>query len=347
MSNSIKKNLIVTLDNLLNDSSINNNDQIGGRRYSQKEVDTMLMSALANIMSLYQRSIAEKQQIKDQINQIMAQKMMFSNQIGGSKHYSKTEVDSMMTSSLQTVLSLYVQSENEKHVLVEQLKQLQSGSGVPVVNNKGVVKLVPVGAVGATIPTFTKHSVKAIQTYINELHTDNKYLNLLVVKDLSKITLNGKGTLTSARTIGDEIVLNYFGVNQDTFDNIFKVLFDNTDNNGNNISTKYTDEISAFIINIGLLKEVDVFGLKANAKKIFDNKIEFDSNKLEDEIMLDTNSNFIKSFYYKDGSGAEHYEIYPKTTDKIDATELAKPDVEIALNLIRQHLKENVAPDLP
>ena len=73
MSNNIKKNLIETIDNLLNETS-NINDQIGGRRYSQKEVDNMLMTALVNIMALYQKSVSDKQQIKEQISQIMAQK---------------------------------------------------------------------------------------------------------------------------------------------------------------------------------------------------------------------------------------------------------------------------------
>ena len=86
MSNNLKKNLLNTLDNLLdefnqsiggaNNNQLNQqNQQIGGRKYSQKEVDTMLMSSLQNIMALYQKSLADKQLIKEQIQKITAQKL--------------------------------------------------------------------------------------------------------------------------------------------------------------------------------------------------------------------------------------------------------------------------------
>jgi hypothetical protein len=186
MSNNVKKNLIDTLNNLLDNSVSNNSvDQVGGKRYSQKEVDDMLMASLFNIMTLYQKSVSDTKMIKNQIQQILQQHS--GVQTGGSRSYSRAEVDSVMTNSLQQIMGLYMQSENERHQLARQLQQLQMGG----VSGKNVVSSAI--KVGPKTKVFTKVSVNAIQNYIESLKktkgivVEYDTLSLLILNDLSNV----------------------------------------------------------------------------------------------------------------------------------------------------------------
>jgi hypothetical protein len=179
MSNNIKKNLINTLDELLNNAINNTTDQVGGTKFSQKEVDDMLIASLYNIMMLYQKSVHDRKQIKDQIDQILLQHSGI--QTGGSKSYSRTEVDFVITNALQQILGLYMQQENERHQLATKFQQLLSQNNN---SNKQSLLIKQTNLISVKIP---KVSVGAVINYLNEIIPNGSYLQLLIVSDLSKV----------------------------------------------------------------------------------------------------------------------------------------------------------------
>lgn len=343
MSNNVKKNLIDTLNNLLNDASNDNNaDQMGGRRYSQKEVDTMVIGALSNIMLLYQKSIADKQAIKEQIKQIMAQKAVFISQSGGSKSYSRPEIDSMVTSSLQHILSLYIQSENEKHLLTNQLAQLQGGN-TPVISNNGTVKIVP----NSSVPVPKKWSIGAVQAYINSLELGgHSPLEMLVVKDLSKLT-GGSGVGGVPSVLADfnagigkgVIAIKYTSTNLNTVDMLMKISEKNGNGDKLNNAT-YLTSGTELTYNLAIDANAVLFGLNAGAKELFDHRIALDDADITKEINLSSPEEFIKQFKVPSK--------YPNTATNIDllAGNAKAESTKIALEMIIAHLKENVKPDL-
>jgi hypothetical protein len=75
LNNNKKKDLIKILDTIIQNNSNNefNNilNQIGGKRYSQKEVDKMLIEALQHIISIYQNSINDNYMIKQKIYELV------------------------------------------------------------------------------------------------------------------------------------------------------------------------------------------------------------------------------------------------------------------------------------
>ena len=112
-NNNKKKDLIKILDTIIQNNSNNESNnilnQIGGKRYSQKEVDKMLIEALQHIISIYQNSINNNYMIKQKIYELVDAKdstlpktdeeqKNYKEQNGGYKSYSKTEVDSLMIS---------------------------------------------------------------------------------------------------------------------------------------------------------------------------------------------------------------------------------------------------------
>ena len=138
-NNNKKKDLIKILDTIIQNNSNNESNnilnQIGGKRYSQKEVDKMLIEALQHIISIYQNSINDNYMIKQKIYELVDAKgstlpKTEEEQNGGYKSYSKTEVDSLMISYFQTILLLYTQSQNEKYLLLNQLKNLQQNTNI-------------------------------------------------------------------------------------------------------------------------------------------------------------------------------------------------------------------------
>ena len=290
------------------------------------------MTALVNIMALYQKSVSDKQQIKEQISQIMAQKMI---QTGGSKHYTRSEVDSMMTSSLQNILSLYIQSENERHSLTEQLRQLQTGSGVPVVNSSGVVKIVPPFAV----PANKNFSIKVIQDYIDTVFGIS-FLELLNVKNLKDIDNSLNATLKTIDVKKNIIMFSYEHgdtTNATKTSDMFKKFLE-TDTT--NLDPTGTDLI--FTIKLNGNKPANVV-LKSGAKELFDSKIELTkTNPNTTHIDLSANDKFIAQF----ATPNQH------NGTNVDLNGSNKDATNMALNFIRQHLKEKMAdgtikPDLP
>ena len=325
MSNIIKKNLITTLNNLLSNSLDNNNtNQIGGRRYLQKEVDNMLTSALSNIMLLYQKSIIDKQQIQNQINLIKFNKMNLT-QVGGSKHYSRNEVDSMMTSSLQTVLSLYIQSENERQLLANELSQLQIGSGISPAKITILSASVPASASPA--PVYKNVSIGAVQNYIDKLVGGiieyNKQLQLLIVKDLSEVDGSMQGKNNSS-IFNKTLKLKYDNINSSELEifNNYKIFLneqDDTSPTKENLVEKILSTGVAFSVNINNGK--NIFGLKDGAKKLFENKIEFNSPST-DVINLTDDDKF---------------------QNQIDLKSITKDlAIKTALKFVRVHLKDKI-----
>jgi hypothetical protein len=328
MSNIIKKNLITTLNNLLSNSLDNNNtNQIGGRRYSQKEVDNMLTSALSNIMLLYQKSITDKQQIQNQINLIKFNKMNLT-QVGGSKHYSRNEVDSMMTSSLQTVLSLYIQSENERQLLANELSQLQIGSGISPAKISILSASTPVPVSATPAPIYKNVSIGAVQEYIDGLTGGsspnyNKQLQLLIVKNLNDVDPLMAGINNSSSYNSNSVTLNFKDTNKKNID-IYKIFVNDED--GSTTKQLLDSKISTITgFNVAINNKKGIFGLKDGAKQLFENKITFNLANPTDVINLDDDNEF---------------------QNKINFT-LKNSASETASKFVRQHLKENVKPDLP
>jgi len=143
--NSIKKDLLNVLDNLIVDSSPNNYSnnylnnsngnynkyQIGGNKYSESDINNMLMSTLQNIMGLYEKKILKQYTTNNTNND--TNEMNEFNQLGGGskrrhrkKYYTQKELDDIMTKAIGPLYALYMQLENEKRMLMNQLQQLQS-----------------------------------------------------------------------------------------------------------------------------------------------------------------------------------------------------------------------------
>ena len=284
----------------------------------------MLTSALSNIMLLYQKSITDKQQIQNQINLIKFNKMNLT-QVGGSKHYSRNEVDSMMTSSLQTVLSLYIQSENERQLLANELSQLQIGSGISPAKISILSASTPVPVVSA--PVYKNVSIRAVQEYIDNLikvDGNKAQLQLLIVEDLNEIDSSMEGK-NNKSIYNVTLKLKYKDINssETAIGNMYKIFINEKDTSNDDLDSKIFSSNFSFSVGISGLR--GIFGLKDGAKQLFENKITFNLANPTDVINLDDDGEF---------------------QNKINFT-LKNSASETASKFVRQHLKENVKPDLP
>jgi hypothetical protein len=354
MSNNVKKNLIDTLNNLLdNNVSNNDSDQVGGKRYSQKEVDDMLMASLYNIMTLYQKSVSDTKMIKNQINQIMLQRS--GVQFGGSRSYTRAEVDSVMTNSLQQIMGLYMQSENERHQLTKQLQQLQMGGVSAATGNATKNKNTNHSLSGAKVNT--KASIKAVQDYLTSLMTGHKLdpnescsvgtFKLLILNDLNSVPTdadknsfglvgkNNGGIATGKHTVN----INYDNASKGGIDRLMEI-FDNDDNTagtalkliskGNNTNSTNTNHIN---FNAGKNKASNVWKPTTDVLKLLLYKIVLkNSTDNTTEFDLSSNDKFIEQLddKYKT-SGTNNIETNKNNTD-----------IKNVIQFIRGHLMEQL-----
>jgi len=317
MSNNTKKDLINTLDNLIN-NNLNSNEQIGGKRYTKKEVNDMLMLSIQNIMLLYQKSIYDKQTIQNQINQIKQKSL---NQSGGAKKYTKQEADLLITSSLQNVFSLYAQSENEKRLLTNELQQL-------LLNKNNLIN--------TNLPTssiiFTKWSVDVVNNYINNLGKNGKLLSLLIIKDFSKLDKKYSGIDNKSKLDKGKLNLEYININENTKNDIFKTIIKNTNKNNETIDAKFNTEpsnnLSSLSITLSLNVKNNDFGFIYDIDSNIFNKLQI-LNIVDPKKEIDLTDNI-------------------KFNESLGTTiDISNNFNDILLKIIIQHLKENVTSDLP
>jgi hypothetical protein len=291
--------------------------------------------------------------IKNQIDQILLQRS--GVQLGGSRSYTRSEVDSIMTNSLQQVLSLYMQSENERHQLAKQLQQLQMG-GVSTSNNQ-LAKNKLSTSVTSPFIVNTKVSIGSVQAYIDSLtYTANaggmmltlpNMFRLVVLGDLKNVPTDGdktsvgfKGKDNGSNT-NIPLMIKYNNADKATLDNLIEI-FDSADSKGSNISTKYVNGDTGIEFSVTQTKDDGVWEPTTDVLKLLGSKIDFDVTDPNKEFDLSSNDKFIDQLNGKYKIGASH---------DIE-TNKANNDVKLAIQIIRGHLLEKIedgtiAKDLP